>query len=98
MLGHALLEFSLCLRFALLMFSLLTLNKALEDLDLHRDNRLADSERGLGCKRGKRSMLDLCSPRVLFMFETCSIDVFTDDPEQSPGEFRPPPRQQVRSQ
>ena len=39
-----------------------------------------------------------CSPRVLFMFETCSIDVFSDEQELTPGGFRPPPRQQVSRQ
>ena len=29
-----------------------------------------------------------CSPRVLFMFESCTIDTFTDEQETTPGGFR----------
>ena len=47
-------EFCLCSRLALLMYSLMTQNKAQGDLDLHQDNRLAHSERGLRCVRGGR--------------------------------------------
>ena len=29
-----------------------------------------------------------CSPRVLFIFESCSIETFTDEQETTPGGFR----------
>ena len=60
-------------------------------LDLLQDNRLVDRPGGGGVGLGEIcSCIDawLCSPRVLFMFETCSINVFTDDQEQTPGGFR----------
>ena len=41
------------------------------------------------------SCIDACSPRVLFIFKTCSVDIFTDDQVQTDGGFRPPPSQQV---
>ena len=45
-------EFCLCLRLALLMYSLMTLNRAQEGLDLHQDNRLHHSEGGVRVGRG----------------------------------------------
>ena len=49
--GHVSQEFSLCWRHALLMFSLITLNKTQGDLDHYQDSRLEHSE-GVGSKRG----------------------------------------------